>query len=189
MKDLSLHVLDILENSARAGATLVRVSFETEGTWLTVRLGDNGPGLPAHLRADPTDPYSTTRRERKVGLGLSLLRATAEQAGGRLDLAHPAEGGLTVEARWDCAHADAKPLGDLAGALIAALASWPHLELVVTIGRQRRMVLDTREMKAGLEEVPLSHPAVLRALESDLNGALRELTDWEAGIERRLTPP
>jgi len=181
-------VLDILENSAKAGATLVRVSFGTDGSWLTVRLADNGPGLPDEVRADPTDPYSTTRRERKVGLGLSLLRAAAEQAGGRLDVAHPAGGGLALTATFDGAHADAKPLGDLAGALIAAMASWPQLDLVVTIGTQQREVLDTRDLKARLEGVPLSHPDILRAVGARLAAALGELHDWEQGITRRLFP-
>ena len=182
MKDLSLHLLDILENSAMAGARRVTVTLSRSGTWLHLDVTDNGPGLAPEVRADPTDPFCTTRRERKVGLGLGLLRRAAEQTGGSVTVAEAPGGGVSVTATFDLGHIDAKPLGDLEGALLTAIAAWPDLALCVRTGDDDLPVLDTAAVQQELPAGALAHPEVREFLRRELRAGLQPLTDWAADL-------
>jgi anti-sigma regulatory factor (Ser/Thr protein kinase) len=115
VRDLSLHILDVMENSIRAGATAISltVAEDPEQDRLTIIVEDNGPGLSVPPDV-ATDPFYTTKNGKRTGLGLSLLRATAEQAGGKLTLRRSELGGLAVEAAMQLSHVDRSPLGDLA---------------------------------------------------------------------------
>src|SRR5271157_548165 len=150
MKDLSLHLLDILENSANAGATEVTVDVTWCGTWLYLEIADNGPGFPDSVKADPTDPFLTTRTDQSVGLGLALLRAAAEQTGGQLELGIAPAGGVLLRTGFDFGHIDARPLGPVEDAFCAAMLAWPKLDLFVRIGPDRREMLNTQEVKEQL---------------------------------------
>lgn len=181
MKDLSLHLFDVLENSARAGAGLVDLRVNNEGSWLNVVIADNGPGFPDSIRDDPGDPYRTTRTERNVGLGLALLRETAEQTGGHLQISEPAHGGVRLDFRADMSHIDARPFGDWAAALTAALMSWPDLDWVLRVGESDEPLLDTRTVKAEIGEIPVTHPQVLAHLREMIAEGLIPLID---GLEK-----
>jgi signal transduction histidine kinase len=88
MKDLALHILDILQNSVTAGATLIELEINeipTKDTY-SVKFTDNGKGMDAAMVQQVTDPFFTTRTTRKVGLGLPLLKQNAEQSGGWLSI-------------------------------------------------------------------------------------------------------
>jgi len=178
MKDVSLHLLDILENSAKAGATCVEVTLVRTGTHLTLAIADNGPGLPPSVRPDPTDPFRTTRTDRPAGMGLALLRATAERAGGTLQVANGEHGGVSLRAELDLAQLDAIPLGPLHESLAIAASAWPGLTLTVRLEPEAREVLNTVRWREVAADVPLSHPAVFRLLCEDLRRELGELLDW-----------
>ena len=182
MKDLSHHLLDILENSAAAGATEASVCASWQGTCLDLEISDNGPGFPACVRNDPTDPFATTRTDRAVGLGLSLLRASAEKTGGRLEYGSDQAGGILLKASLDLGHADAQPLGELEDALCAAMLSWPGLDLEVRIGPDRREVLDTRAVKQQLDGVQIGNPQVQVFLRRLLRAELAPLYEWAVGV-------
>lgn len=176
MKDLSLHLLDIVENAAKAGAAQVCVTLWCEGDVFWFEVSDDGPGLPAAVAADPTDPYCTTRSERPVGLGLALLRAAVEQTGGSLAVHSRPGKGVTVRASFPRHHVDAKPLGDLAGALLTAALGWPT-DLVVAVGSPPERILDMSEVRRELAGVPLSHPDVSRFLRQTLEDGLAPLRE------------
>lgn len=175
MKDLSLHLLDIIENSARAGATRVDVTLSLVPDEVRLRIADNGPGLPGAIEDDPTDPFRTTRRERRVGLGLSLLRQTAEEAGGTLTVDNAPGRGLAVTCRYDPRHIDAKPPGDLTGAVMSAVLAWPRLRLVLWAGPGDEPALDSELLRGALEEVPLSAPPVQKRLADYLDNVFADL--------------
>ena len=78
MKDLSLHILDIVENSVKAGAKTVTLEFSWHDTVFSFSISDDGPGFPKGVKEDPSDPFRTTRKERKVGLGLAMLKNSIE---------------------------------------------------------------------------------------------------------------
>jgi len=180
MKDISLHLLDILENSATAGATSVMVHLTWLGTWLNLEIADNGPGFPDSVKADPTDPFLTTRTDRSIGLGLALLRAAAEQTGGRLELGAAAGGGVLLRASFDFSHIDAKPLGPLEDAFVAAMLAWPKLDMSVRVGPGRQEMLNTREVKEQLGTVNIGNTQVQVYLRQLLRQELAPLYDWEA---------
>ncbi len=124
MRELALHILDILENSVRAGAThiCVIIELDKEERWLTLVVKDNGPGLPVSPE-QALDPFFTTKAEKRTGLGLSLFQAAAHQAGGDLALSASESGGIQVRATFQYHHIDRAPLGDMAGSLMALLLS------------------------------------------------------------------
>lgn len=177
MKDWSLHVLDILENSAKAGATRVAVVFALDGPRFRFEIRDNGPGFPEAVRPDPTDPFRTSRTERRVGLGLSLLRTAAERTGGSLVVEEAAGGGVRVRTVVDLSHIDAQPLGSLAETLVAAVLAWPALDMLVSVGEPPREMLDTAKVKAELDGLPIGHPEVIGFLRRQMDEALAEVTE------------
>jgi hypothetical protein len=179
VKELALHLLDVLENAAKAGAGRVELLFTCRGTWLEVCITDDGPGLAPELQGDPTDPFRTTRRDRKVGLGLPLFRAAAEATGGHLALGPGPNGrGLRVAAAFNLAHIDARPLGRLGDTLLATVLAWPALVLVVRLEPDGRVALDTQAIVAELDGVPLSHPQVRQFLARHLEAELAPFQQW-----------
>ena len=87
MKELSLHLLDVAKNSMAAGAQNVSITLEeAPDGWLAITIADDGRGMAPEFLAQVTDPFPPTRTTRKVGLGLPLLRLTAEQTGGTLSI-------------------------------------------------------------------------------------------------------
>jgi hypothetical protein len=176
LEDIALHLLDILENSAKAGAEQAEVEFSWHESCLRIRIRDNGPGLPPEIAADPTDPYRTTRTERPVGLGLSLLRQSAEESGGAIAVVSQPGQGVEVTAEFHFGTIDARPLGDLPGVLAMCALSWPELSLRVTTGED--VILDMKLVKSELDGLPLSHPAVRTFVEELLRDGLAGLVAW-----------
>lgn len=134
MHDLSLYLLEILENSVRAGAKHVHISLrlDRQSDELRLAVDDDGPGLSVPPEV-ALDPFYTTKPGKKTGLGLSLLRADAQAAGGDLLLGKSTElGGTRVEAFMTLSHVDRPPLGDLAATLIAAAATNPEVDFTVS---------------------------------------------------------
>ena len=135
MHDISLYLLDIIENSVRAEAGVIAVSIavDRDGDALTVGVEDDGPGLP--VTADQAlDPFYTTKREKKTGLGLSLFRQAAEAAGGGLSVSRSDElGGLAVRARMRLGDVDRPPLGDVVATIATMVATNPAIEFRVQV--------------------------------------------------------
>ena len=130
MKELSLHLLDVAKNSVTAGAGHVEITLtEDEAGWLTAVIEDDGRVHAPEFLARVTDPFTTTRTTRKVGLGLPLYRMTAEQTGGSLDIQSEVGKGTTVTARFQRRHLDCPPLGDLAGTVALLIQGSPDIEL------------------------------------------------------------
>jgi len=116
LHDLSLHIMDLIENSIHAQASIVaiRIEIDKKLNWLCVQIEDDGKGLQASSE-QTLDPFYTTGRSKRVGLGLSLFKAAAESAGGQLTLSHSEElGGTLVKATMRLTHIDRVPFGDLA---------------------------------------------------------------------------
>jgi signal transduction histidine kinase len=140
LRELSLHVLDLVENSLRAGACVVAVSVEEQPDrdLLAISVEDDGPGLPV-TPEQALDPFYTTKEGKRTGLGLSLFRQQVELAGGGVELGRSELGGLAVRARLGLSHVDRYPLGDLAGTLAGVVAANPGVEVrarLVSGGRE-----------------------------------------------------
>lgn len=178
MKELSLYFLDIVKNSTAAGASLVKLSLsEDEARALTVVIDDDGRGMSSEFLARVSDPFTTTRTTRKVGMGIPFFRMAAEQTGGSVTLESTEGVGTTVTAVFHLDHLDCAPLGDLPGTAALIIQGSPGVDFRfshTTPGGS--YALDTREMREMLgPEVPLDAPEVyawvteyLREQEADL---------------------
>ncbi len=171
MRELALHVLDLVQNSLRAGANLIEVEIleDTDLDRLTITVRDDGCGMEENLKEKVLDPFTTTRTTRKVGLGLPLLKMAAERAGGRLTLDSEPGKGTVVEAAFQHSHIDRMPLGDMAGTILTVIISNPKVNLVYrhqVDGREWQ--LDTRVIKDEVGEDALGLPAVINWLRSYL---------------------
>lgn len=133
MEDLSLHLLDLTENAAAAGATrvLVAVNENERRNVLTIRVADDGRGMTAAERARAFDPFFTTGRKR-TGLGLPLLAQTAEACGGRLTLASGPGRGTTVSVRLPFSHLDRPPLTRMATTMMTLFFGHPEMDVRYT---------------------------------------------------------
>ena len=163
MKELSLNILDITENSVKAGATLTEINISETENDLVLTITDNGYGMSEEILKGVTDPFYTTRTTRKVGLGLPLLKMAAEQTGGSIDIAskckeeYPDSHGTTVTAVFNKNHIDYTPLGNITETVVTLIQGHPDTDFSFTHTRDGKSVeLDTREIREILENVPLN---------------------------------
>lgn len=164
MQELSLNVLDIAQNSIRAGADLItiRVEERTADHFMVISVSDNGCGMSEEQVARVKDPFFTTRTTRKVGLGVPLFRMSAESTGGSFDIESELGVGTTTTARYFTDHLDMLPLGDMTATMTSLISVNPDLDFVyVRSVDDQSFTLDTRELRAVLEGVPLNTPDVL----------------------------
>ena len=148
MRELSLHILDLIENAVTAGASRIAVEITQETEWNLMRIvvEDDGPGLSVSPET-AVDPFYTTKKGKKTGLGLSLFRFRIEQTGGELTLDQSSLGGLAVRATMSLVHVDRNPLGDLAATLSSVVAANPRLELSLRIRiNDREQVIESSEV-------------------------------------------
>lgn len=160
MEDLSLHILDLAENAAAAGATRVRVAVNENERRdvLTIRVADDGRGMTAADRGRALDPFFTTGRKR-TGLGLPLLAQTAEACGGRLTLASTPGRGTTVVVRLPFRHMDRPPLTRMASTMMTLFFGHPEIDILYTHtrnGRRFSMLRKGRDASAPAGEAEIS---------------------------------
>ena len=178
MKELSLNILDITYNSIKAQATVIRitVSESTRHNWLKIRIQDNGCGMDAALLRQVTDPFVTTRKTRKVGLGIPLFKQSAEDTGGRFQINSKPGEGTSVEAVFTLNHLDRAPIGDMASTMISLIQANDQIRFIYTHETDTgTFVLDTDELHGQLGEVPLSTPEVLSWISAYIKENLDEI--------------
>ena len=178
MQELSLNILDIAENSTRAGATLVtiEVAEDPAGDRLTIAVRDNGCGMEEALLRSVRDPFTTTRTTRRVGLGIPFLEEAAQATGGHLSIRSTSGVGTEIEAVFGYAHIDRMPLGDLAGTISALIQCHESTDFVyVHTYRDRVFRLDTRELRETLDGLPLSTPDVALWIRDYIRENLQEI--------------
>jgi hypothetical protein len=178
VNDLALHILDLIQNAVYAQATLITlvITENRDDDRLVIAITDNGCGMTPEQTAQATDPYTTSRLTRKVGLGLPLCKQSAEQSGGSLSLVSAAGVGTTVTATFGLQHIDRPPLGDTANALMLSVAANPHIDFVYIHRYNRRQyTFDTREVRAALDGLPLHNPQTVQLLTTMIRERLKEI--------------
>ena len=175
MKELSLNILDIVENSAKAEAKNIGIALHEENSILTLTITDDGKGMTAKTLEGVVDPFYTTRTTRKVGLGIPLLILAAEQTGGNVKIVskhieeHPDAHGTIVTATLHRDHIDSPPLGDVIATVVTVIQGHPDTDLLYTHTANGISVsLDTKEMRQILGDIPLSSPEILVWIEDNL---------------------
>ena len=168
MKELSLYVLDITMNSVRAGATDIEIRLVEKNNVLDMYIVDNGCGMSAEQVAKLSDPFYTTRKTRKVGLGVPFLRMLAEMTGGSVEItsipeAESSDHGTTVHAVFHTDHIDFVPMGDIIETVITLIQGSPDVDFLyiheTDKGEVRLSVAEIRQILG--EEVPLSSFEIL----------------------------
>ena len=178
MQELSLNILDIAENSVKAGASLITVAvcYGPAADRLTVTITDDGCGMDAETLERAVNPFFTTRTTRKMGLGLPFLFQNAEQCGGSAGVRSRPGRGTVVEARFPLDHIDCPPAGDLAGTLMQLIVGNPGVNIRIRLDCGRRSAgLATREIADALEGLPLGHPRVALHIRELLASLLEEV--------------
>ena len=175
MKELSLNILDISENSTKAGATLVDISITEDEKILEIEIKDNGHGMTPEILASVTNPFCTTRTTRKVGMGIPLFKFAAEQTGGGIEISSkhadefPDSHGTVVSATFYKTHIDCTPLGDIISTVVTLIQGHPMVDFCFRHKKPGRDIsLDTRELRAVLENVPLDSFEVLSWIRENL---------------------
>lgn len=164
MRELSLNVMDVAQNSVRAEATLVRISVtESENDdRLTIVIADDGCGMTQDQVQQVIDPFFTTRTTRKVGLGVPLFKLSAEQTGGSFDIQSEQGVGTTTTASYVKSHVDMTPLGDINSTVRILIQCNPQIDFLYTYTTDNgSFSLDTRELREVLGDVSLDTPDVL----------------------------
>ena len=179
MQEISLHILDIAQNSIRANATLIEIIIEEnpESDIFAFTIKDNGCGMDEDMVKKVSDPFVTTRTTRKVGLGISLLKSAAQQTGGGIKIESKPGEGTTIRADFSHSHIDRQPLGDISAVMISLISMNPAIDFVYT---HRFMgstfELDTRELRSVFgENVRLSEISVVTWIQKFLNNNLSEI--------------
>ena len=183
MSELSLNILDIVQNSISAGASLVEVTInqQEKNDTLIISVKDNGKGMSQEFLKTVENPFVTTRKARKVGLGISFFKQAAEMTDGSLKIDSKLGVGTTITARFKNSHIDRQPLGDIAGTITALCTLNPDIDFRLDyIVNENDFKFDTMEVREQLGgDVPLSSPSVA----DFLNEYIKENIDNLSGKE------
>lgn len=178
MQELSLHLLDIVQNSVTAGAKAVEIAIGVDRTadTLSIRIKDDGCGMDAQMLSRVSSPFTTTRTTRKVGLGVPMFRHSAEATGGHFTIQSQVGVGTELCAVYGLSHIDRAPMGDLAGTVLSLIVCNPEMDwrFSITEGAEE-YAFDTREVRAVLGDVPLNTPDVVSWMKADIEDGIQSL--------------
>lgn len=173
MEDLSLHILDIVENATTAGAKRVeiRIMEDTESDLLQITIKDDGRGMDIETLKGVTDPFVTSRTTRRVGLGIPLFEQAAREAGGHLSVTSERGSGTEISATFKAGHIDRKPMGDMGATIVSLVAGNPDVDFVYESNLDgKKASLDTRSIKEEIDGVAtISDPQVLKLIQEMVN--------------------
>lgn len=165
MRELSLNVLDVAQNSITAGSKITEIIVEEyiDDDRLVISINDTGKGMTQQQISNVIDPFFTTRTTRKIGLGVPLFKMAAEMTGGNFKISSILGEGTKVRAEFIPSSVDMTPLGDINSTISLLIRCNPHLDFVFTHKvNDKSFTLDTRELRDILgEEVPLDSADVM----------------------------
>lgn len=175
MRELSLHLLDIAENSisAKAQNITIEVIEDLRTDLLQLSVQDDGCGMTPEMAASVVDPFVTSRTTRKVGLGIPLLKEAAELCNGSFQLTSKVGEGTFIEVKFQHSHIDRMPLGDLSATLLHLLVANPGIHWVFKYRyNDRDFIFDDGPIKKEIEGLPLSEPSILNCLREMLQSGI-----------------
>jgi len=179
MKELSLHLLDIAENSINANATHVTISIDenTIEDRLTMSVKDNGKGMTPEMALRIVDPFTTSRTTRKVGLGIPLLKAAAEMCNGFLTITSQPGEGTELIVQFQRNHIDRMPLGDVSGTILHLVVGSPDTHWTFKYRVNDEIFeFDDQIIKSELDGVPLSEPLVLSFIRNEITTGIKNIS-------------
>ena len=178
MLELALHILDIAENSVLASAKMVSIEIAEDlgKDLLSLVIRDDGQGMSREVLGKVLDPFYTSKKVRRVGLGLPMLAEAAERAGGRFAIESQESRGTRVTAEFQLSHIDRQPLGDITGTLVALIVGNAGVDFAFRYRcGDRVFALDTKEIRQEIGEIPIQQVEVLNWIKQYLREGLIEL--------------
>ena len=178
MKELSLHILDIVENSIKAEASIIRIEISNSknNDELIITIEDNGRGMSPEFLARVRDPFTTTRTTRKAGMGISLFESAAVQTGGSLTIESQEGVGTTLCASFVPSSIDCAPLGDMAATMVTIISGAPDIDYLYHFATDNgEFVLDTKELRSILGDVSFNTLDVLEWIRSYVEEGMSEI--------------
>lgn len=164
MRELSLNILDLVQNSIAANAKLIKISIiETDKpSKLTIKIEDDGCGMTDDQAKRVTDPFYTTRKTRKVGMGIPLFKMAAEMTGGNFSIKSKLNVGTCIIAEFNTESIDMIPIGDINSTILLLIKCNAKLDFIYNrIINGKHFTFDTREVRKVLDDIPLDNPDVL----------------------------
>lgn len=178
MLELSLHVLDIVNNSIKAKATLIEIEINEQiaKNTLSISIKDNGCGMDEDFLRTVKDPFKTTRTTRKVGMGLSMFEAAAEATGGKMEISSEKNVGTTVVATFTHNHIDRQPIGNMAETMLTLVCGNEDIDFTYRhIKDDKEFLLETAQIKEILGDVSFSNPEITLWLKEYVEEGLAEI--------------
>ncbi|MGI5851540.1 MAG: ATP-binding protein [Clostridiales bacterium] len=178
MQDLSLHILDLIQNSIAADASHIELTIyeDKDKNWLIVDIEDNGKGMDETAMRRATDPFYTTRSTRKVGLGLPLFTAMAQRCGGDVVLESIKGKGTRIKSGFQLNHIDRPPFGNLEDTITTLILCNPKIEFVyIHKVNNDEFKLDTRDIRQVIGDIPIEHPEIINWIKSYIKDGLKEI--------------
>lgn len=170
MRELSLNILDITQNSITADSTTVMISIGVTGNLMTIAITDNGKGMDEEMVKRVTDPFTTSRTTRKVGMGLPLFKMASENSGGTLSVTSTVGVGTKVTATFEVNNIDRPPLGDVASVYTGLIYASPNIRFIFKFSYNgENFSVDTEEIKANIGSIPINEYEVLKFVEEMIN--------------------
>ena len=178
MKELSLHILDLCENSINAKASFIKIKIVENlvEDILTIKVVDNGEGMNKEYVKNVDNPFITTRKTRRVGLGISLFKVAAIRCDGNFKISSKKNLGTKVIANFKHSHIDRSPLGDIGDTIITILNSQNDFELVyIHKVNKKKFIFDTRMIKKILNDVDIKDGNILLWIRDYINENIKEI--------------
>ena len=178
MRDLSLHILDIVQNSIKADATVITVHMSemTEKRHLILKIDDNGFGMDSAFLAKVEDPFTTSRTTRKIGLGIPLLKESAIKCEGEFNICSEENIGTKVFAAFSINHIDRLPIGDVGSTMITLISANPNIRFILLLDSVKgNFKLDTEEINKTLNGVNINEFAVLQWLKEYIDEGIKNI--------------
>lgn len=178
MNNISMHILDIVQNSIRGEARNIEILIKEnyEKNIFIVGIKDDGKGMDSGLLEFVTDPYTTTRNTRKVGLGLPLLKHSAEQSNGYVKVISEVGVGTQVHATFQYDHIDRPPLGDISGTIVLLVAANPNIDFkYIHHINTEKYEFNTNEIKLILGDLKISDSKIRGFLKEMISENLHEM--------------
>lgn len=176
MRELSLNILDIAQNSVKVNAGKIFISINAKDEMLTISVKDNGSGMPPEFLKNVEDPFTTTRTTRKVGMGIPLFKMAAESAGGDFKITSKLNEGTETTATFQIDHIDRMPLGNVGETVASLILTNPEKDFYLDYGvEDRKYEFNTVEMKEFLENVPIESPEIIAYIKETINENIKEV--------------
>lgn len=178
MRDLSLHILDIVQNSIKANATVITVHIgeKAENKHLVLEIDDNGVGMDNDFLTKVEDPFTTSRTTRKIGLGIPLLKESSLKCEGKFNIYSERNIGTKVFATFSINHIDRLPIGDISDTMIAIISANPNIRFILILDSVKgEFKLDTDEINKTLNGVNINEFAVLQWLKEYIDEGIKNI--------------